>query len=352
MKNSYQIEALRLKAFENWQRFNLYLRRIELEKIENKFDQNFFTKPQNSQNIVTLHTLQPSLDKVINENVQKIDKQIAKLEKEVKKSQKGFFSGIFNIFSKKDNKMRNELKQLKKVRANGMKDGKIDLSELNSIIKEFKDAEKSLGVYKSAKKAVADIVSTVVAIAATIAVNAIPGVGTVASIALAAAASATAKVASKEAMLGYEYDALGKEGIKDALISAAYGATGAATSAVSRVARFGSAAKVALGTSGDVGLTLAFDENARKELLNGNFTRVAVIATTSAAFRYVGTRIDAIKGSITSDVAKESLEEAANNTVRETTNKAASKFILPSKEKLLLTYGGYTTKTTLLDSLS
>lgn len=231
-------------------------------------------------------------EQMVQQEANALDQRIAELEKKAKKSKKGFFSGIYNMFSKKDNKLNDELKELKAVRAAALADdGRIDANELRVIKKEFNEANESLGKYKDGKKSTANLVSTVAAIGAGIVVGALlaPVTGgaslavVAAGIATTAVAGGITKVATKEMMLGDEYEALGKEGMKDFAVSAAYAATGGTTAAITKGASL--AVQVGVGAVGDVGITLAVDEEARNQVAEGNFSKVAIIAASGAVFR-------------------------------------------------------------------
>lgn len=169
--------------------------------------------------------------------VAELDEKIEKLEKESEKTKGGLFSKVYNVFSKKDNKLDKELEELKAAKKMAQADGVVTQQELAMINKEYSETQDSLKTYKDGKKKAADTTSTIAAIGAGVAVGiATGGVGLVAGAAIGAVASGGAKMLTKEVMLGDEYDMLGKEGIKDGLISAAYGATGGLVSAAGKAA--------------------------------------------------------------------------------------------------------------------
>jgi hypothetical protein len=293
-----------------------------IESPLNNADDNYFS-----------NVLKPSTPAALINDVNALDEKIARLEQTSEKTQKRLWSKVYNIFSKKDDKLQQELSELKAAKSSALADdGIIDAKELKQIEKEYKEADESLKDYMKSKKKAADITSTVAAIGVGVAITAATAgtaapaaaagiaataattstAATAGSIAIAAAGSAVTKVATKEGMLGDEYKAIGKEGLKDGLISAAYTAVGGvtsiaggtlATSASNGVGKVVSGnlaknatkvlVKSATSTAGDLGVTIAADKNLRQEIAKGDLTNVAIIAGSSLVFK--GT-LDAVKG--------------------------------------------------------
>lgn len=297
----------------------------------NSKDNNYFSKDKGSSSVV-----ENPID-----TMEELDAKISDLEEKTEKTQKGFFAKCFNLFSKKDEKMEEELHELKDAKAKALEDdGKIDKEEFNTINKEAKESEESLDDYKESKKKAADTTATVGAIAAGVAVGvATGGAGLVAGAAIAGAASGVAKVAVKEVCLGDEYEALGKEGLKDGLISAAYGASGGVIGAAAKVAapvaaqgmsRVGvavteKAAETAIRYSSKV----VVDEGVMvaNKMANGeevSFSDVAVTAGASILFTRTG---DAL-------ASKEILKKGSSEIIERTTKDSANT-ILKSESKQL-----------------
>ncbi|MEW5819097.1 MAG: hypothetical protein AB1782_02815 [Cyanobacteriota bacterium] len=334
--------ALANSTSDQWKKLNKFIQQIEqqyFKNSQNPYGYTFAMKNRTPEaGSFQSVAFQQTEDQRVQEEAKKLDAKIAELEMKAKDSKKGLFSGIYNLFSKKDNKLEKELNELKAVRKAALEDdGKIDANELRLIKKELGEADESLQTYKKGKKGVADIASTVVSIGVGIAVGAAlaPFTGgasllvTAACIAGTAAAGGVAKVASKELMLGDEYEALGKEGLKDGLIAAAYSATGGVTSAVTKGASLG--VKIGVGAVGDVGITLATDENARKELAEGNFTRLAIVAGSGAVFR--------------GGMSKLSSAKVSGSLVH------AKEFATSTSGKIVLTSGNYVGKRAVMGAL-
>ncbi|MEW5819128.1 MAG: hypothetical protein AB1782_02970 [Cyanobacteriota bacterium] len=168
-------------------------------------------------------------------SVAELDNKIEKLEKEAEKSSGSWFGKVYNVFSKKDNSLEKELEELKAAKKAAQADGVVTKEELAKINKEYTEADSSLDTYKKGKKKAADTTSTVAAIGAGVVAGvATGGASLVVGAAVCAAASGVAKVATKEGMLGDEYQALGKEGLTDGAISAVYGAAGGVVGAAAK----------------------------------------------------------------------------------------------------------------------
>jgi hypothetical protein len=150
------------------------------------------------------------------------------LEEEAKNSTGGLFGKAYNLFTSKDNKLNREVKEVKEVYNNALKnDGNIDVNELKQIEKEYNEATERLGNYKEGRKFAADVTSTGLAIGASVALTAATGgLGTVAGVALVSSGAALTKVGSKEVMLGDDYNAIGKEGFTDGLFTGLGAGTG------------------------------------------------------------------------------------------------------------------------------
>ncbi|MGD9580135.1 MAG: hypothetical protein AB7V50_02070 [Vampirovibrionia bacterium] len=161
------------------------------------------------------------------DSIEALDARIAELGEQSTKTQKGAFAKCYNVFSKKDDRMNTELQQLKDTRTKALEDGSINKNEFSSINDQVQKSEQSLSDYKKGKKSAAETTATVGAIAAGVAVGVATGGAGLAVVAgVSAAASGLSYVGVKEACLGDEYKALGKEGFRDGAIAAAYGASG------------------------------------------------------------------------------------------------------------------------------
>jgi hypothetical protein len=324
-------------------------------------DINFFSNPVEASRALT-------------NDINSLDEKILKLEKASKETQNGIFSTLYNVFSKKDDRLNQEINQLKAIRQAALADdGVIDRNELKVIEKEYKDAEQNLEGYKKSKKSTADLVSTLGAISAGIALATVfppvaaavaatagtaAGIGTTAGATagtlsifnalICAAGSAVAKVGVKELMLDEEYDPASKEGMKDAAISMLYSFGGA----VARCAKiadpltkfFGFAgksnaellAKSTGETINSVGITLLADKDVREQVAKGDLTELSIIAATSFGAKFgVGKIKDAALGKTIADKIGEAGKDhvlsntsyVAKNTVNKTLENNANEVV-------------------------
>ena len=200
-------------------------------KIEAKIEK--LEKERAALNVDTVVKADESkLSKEEQKVIAEYDKKIADLEEKIEKTSSGVWSGVYNAFSKKDEKMEKELEDLKRARTE-FSDG-ITKQELKEANTELTQADEGLDTYKAGKKKAADTASTIAAIGAGVVVGVATGGTGLVAIAAGAAASGGAKMLSKEAMLGDEYEMLGKEGLTDGAISAAYGAAGGVVGAAAK----------------------------------------------------------------------------------------------------------------------
>lgn len=310
-----------------------------LDNIENSGlinDDNEFTKPYEFSTSFNKLSLDIEKQTITSKDaINELDQKIANLEKESAKTQKGIFSSLYNMISKKDNTLDKEITELKAIKEAALADdGKIDANEMKHINKELKDADEKLIEYKKSKKSFANLVSTCAVIALGICLAPFTGgtslLATAGGIAAVATICGIAKVGINEQLLDDEYEALGKEGLKDGLIAAAYSVTGGVLGAATKTASLG--VKVGVGTAGDVGITIAVDKDVREQIGEGNFTDIAIIAGSSLVFR-------GATGAITASKASTGIIKASKDIVAKPGG------------KIILTSSNYTARKTFLNNL-
>ena len=244
-----------------------------------------------------------------------IDTAATELEEKNEKANsgvRGFFGKALYDWTTKNDEIADEaMDTLKDNRNVFAKDGVIDNQELVQLNKDLKEAQDASKEYRHGQ---ADRISTVAAGAAgVIAAGSTGGLGTT-------AAAAGAKVLTKELLLGDEYDALGKDGIKDAATVAVWSAGGAAVGAATKTA--GLATKIGANVIKDQACMLATSEAHRELYKNGDVGTIAKTMVLSAATHTVASKIktsskagDFVKGqSLTT--GKQGMDVAVSNVSR------------------------------------